>query len=267
VTYVVEEITIVYAHNPDPTYGFNDGYFESSSRQDYRPPAGPKSVPIVAFEGISNTTSQAGSDTMQNAASDHAKASEANVGDQSGRSDATVNRTANVSTNQSSYTAAPWTAHTASLMPGRAGAQLLELMLGKQFLMLKGAKSADGAQTEDSAAVQLVRAGISGLAGAEMFIDFIHGGLPLLAEMPMNPSVQQALDTVMADIKLIGTEVSEFLGGVRFTPMVLAVTAATAGAGAAAYLRRRNGREARDRDDEVSSSWLFARLQPIPLES
>jgi hypothetical protein len=49
--------------------------------------------------------------------------------------------------------------------------------------------------------------------------------------------------------------------------MVLAVTAATAGAGAAAYLRRRSGREVRDRDDEASSSWLFARLQTIPLEA
>jgi hypothetical protein len=80
------------------------------------------------------------------------------------------------------------------------------------------------------------------------------------------PSVQQALDTVMADIKLIGTEVSEWLGSVRVTPTVLAVTAATAGAGAAAYLRRRKGRETGNHDDEASSSWLFARLQTIPLQ-
>src|SRR5262249_25127321 len=151
-----------------------------------------------------------------------AKTSEATIRDESGQSAASVSRMAGTSTNQSSYTAAPWMAHSASLMPGRAASQLVDLILGKQFLASGGAKVFDGSQTgEDSAAIQLARAGVASLTGAEMLADVVHGGLPLLAEMHLNlPNVQQALDTVMADIKLIGTEVSEWLGGVRFTPAV-----------------------------------------------
>ena len=267
---VVIYIQIIYAvpHTPD-TSGDGDSYWAPPTHQDFRPP---KSVPIAALEGLSTSTSQVGSDqansgTVQNVASEHAKPSEATVRDQSGQSETAASRMASASTNQSSYTVAPWMSHTASLMPGRAASQLFELILGKQFLASGGAKVADGSQTGGDAAIQLVRAGVASLAGAEMLADVVHGGLPLLAEMHLNlPNVQQALDTVMADIKLIGTEVSEWLGGVRFTPAVLAVTAATAGAGAAAYLRRRKGRETGDHDDEASSSWLFARLQPIPLE-
>ena len=259
-------------HNSDPS-GEGGNYSSSLGRTNngLGDSGGAIVVDFGGRKGLSASTSQISSDqassgTVQDVAS--AKTSEATVRDQAGQSDTAVSRMAGTSPNQSSSTVAPWMAHSASLMPGRAASQLVDLILGKQFLASGGAKVFDGSQTGgDSAAIQLARAGVASLAGAEMLADVVHGGLPLLAEMHLNlPNVQQALDTVMADIKLIGTEVSEWLGGVRFTPAVLAVTAATAGAGAAAYLRRRKGRETGDHDDEASSSWLFARLQPIPLE-
>jgi hypothetical protein len=265
VTYV-EEITII-IHIPTPSYGYSDGgFYDISSRPDYRPPSGSKQVAFVPLEGTSSTTTTPGADALQAKVGEHANLSETLTPEQAS-SQSAVSRVATSSTNQAAYPVAPLTVRTATLTPTPAAAELLQF-LGKRSAANVAKLAGDPSQAAiawATTAVQFVQAGTGNLSGGDLIADFVRG-LPRLAEMPL-PSVQQAIETVMADIKLIGTEVSEWLEGIHFTPMVLAVTAATAGAGAAAYLRRRTGREARDRDEEASSSWLFARLQPIPLEA
>jgi hypothetical protein len=261
VTYV-EPITII-IHIPNPSYGYNDGGFDIPSRPEYRPPS--KQVPILPIEGASAATTP-GVDSSEAKVSEHANLSETLT--QSSSQSAAISRVGTSTTNQTAYPVAPLTVRTVTLTPTPAATELLEFVLGKHSAANVAKLTGDPSQAAiawAASAVQLAQAGATGLAGGDLIADFVRG-LPRLAEMPL-PSVQQAIETVMADIKLIGTEVSEWLEGNHFTPMVLAVTAATAGAGAAAYLRRRGGREARDRDEEASSSWLFARLQPIPLEA
>lgn len=264
VTYV-EEITII-IHSPSPSSGYNDGgFYDIPSHPDYHPPANSK--PIVPLEGASAATTP-GADSSEAKAGEHTNLSEMLAHDQSSSQSAAVNRVATGATNQTAYPVASLTVRTATLAPTPSATELLEFVLGKRSAAANAAKlGADPSQSAvawATSAVQLVESSAANLPGGDLISDSVRG-LPRLAEMPL-PGVQLAIETVMADIKLIGTEVSGWLEGIHFTPMVLAVAAATAGAGAAAYLRRRGGREARDRDGEASSSWLFARLQPIPLE-
>jgi len=266
VTYV--EVITITIYNPAPSHGFNDGFYDLPSRPEYRPPSGLKQVLIEPPEGASVASTTLGADSLQTKVSEHANLSEIQTQQASSQS-AALNRLATNAASQTAYPAAPLIVRGTTLTPTPAAMELLEFVLGKRSASANVARLAgDPSQTAiawATSAVQLVQAGTTGLAGGDLIADFVRG-LPRLAEMPL-PSVEQAIETVMADIKLIGTEVSQWLEGIHFTPMVLAVTAATAGAGAAAYLRRRSGREAGDRDDEASSSWLFARLQTIPLEA
>ncbi|HEV3416752.1 MAG TPA: hypothetical protein VG056_08075 [Pirellulales bacterium] len=87
---------------------------------------------------------------------------------------------------------------------------------------------------------------------------------PSLAEVPINlRQVEQALETVMSEIEVLGAGLSHWFNDVHLAEMAAALAL---GAGTAVYLRRRGVREAMQPDDEPSSSWLFARLQPIPGE-
>ncbi|HEV2968764.1 MAG TPA: hypothetical protein VGY55_02170 [Pirellulales bacterium] len=85
-----------------------------------------------------------------------------------------------------------------------------------------------------------------------------------LAEVPLDlRGVEQALQTVMSEMELLGAGLSHWLTDVHLAEMAAAVAL---GAGAAIYLRRRNVREAIQPDDEPSSSWIFERLQPLTSE-
>jgi len=262
VTYVFAEFSNS-IHGSAPSFGYNDGFYDIPSRPEYRPPSGSKQMPLVPLEGASAATTP-GTDSSAKV-SEHTNLSEALT--QSSSQSAAISRVGTSATNQTAYPVAPLTVRTATLTPTPAATELLEFVLGKCSAANAAKLAGDPSQAAiawATSAAQFVQASAVNLPGSDLIADLVRG-LPRLAEMPL-PSVQQAIETVMADIKLIGTEVSQWLEGIHFTPMVLAVTAATAGAGTAAYLRRRGGREARDRDDEASSSWLFARLQPIPLE-
>jgi len=267
VTYV--EVITITVRSPGPSYGYNDGFYDIPSRSEYRPPSGAKQVAIFPLEGESAATTTPEADSLQSKGSEHANLSETQTHDQASSQSAALNRVATSAINQTAYPLAPLTARPTTLTSAPAATQLLEFVLGNRSAAANAAKSAgDPSQAAiawAASAAQFVQSSAVSLPGGDLIADFVRG-VPGLAEMRL-PSVQEAIDTVMADIKLIGTDVSGWLEGIHFTPMVLAVTAATAGAGAAAYLRRRTGREARDRDEEASSSWLFARLQPIPLES
>jgi hypothetical protein len=266
VTYVEVTISI---HNPPPSFGYNDGgFFDVPSRPEYRPPSGSRQLAFVPLEGASAGSTSAGPDSSEAKVNEHANLSLTQTHDQASSQSAALNRVATSATNQTAYPVAPLTARTTTLTTAPAATEQLEL-LGKRSAAANVVKSAgnpsQAAISWAASAAQFVQSSAISLPAGDLIADFVRG-VPGLAEMRL-PSVQEAIDTVMADIKLIGTEVSGWLEGIHLTPMILAVTAATAGAGAAAYLRRRTGREARDRDEEASSSWLFARLQPIPLEA
>jgi hypothetical protein len=85
-----------------------------------------------------------------------------------------------------------------------------------------------------------------------------------LAAIPNLAVVEQALVSVVSEIEVLGKQLTHWFDDVRLTPMVVAVTAAVAGAGAVYYVRRRGGDEADVLNDDASSSWLFARLQTVP---
>ena len=88
-----------------------------------------------------------------------------------------------------------------------------------------------------------------------------------LAELPLNLlGVEQALQTVMSRISVLGAELHGWLDDTHLTPMIAAVAGAALGAGGAAYLRRRGAAQTEEHDEEASSSWLFARLQTLPGE-
>jgi hypothetical protein len=88
-----------------------------------------------------------------------------------------------------------------------------------------------------------------------------------LAELPLNLlGVEQALQTVMSRISVLGAELHGWLDDTHLTPMIAAVAGVALGAGGAAYLRRRGAAQTEEHDEEASSSWLFARLQTLPGE-
>jgi hypothetical protein len=90
-------------------------------------------------------------------------------------------------------------------------------------------------------------------------------GKAALAELPLDlRRMEQALETVISEVKLIGPEVARWLDGVHATPVTVAIAAAAVAGGSIYYLRRRGTRRADRPEDEASSSWLFARLQPTP---
>ena len=90
-------------------------------------------------------------------------------------------------------------------------------------------------------------------------------GKAALADMPLDMSrMEQALETVVSEVKLIGPEVARWLDGIHVTPLTVAIAAAAVASGSVYYLRRRSVRRADRPEDEASSSWLFARLQPTP---
>ena len=90
-------------------------------------------------------------------------------------------------------------------------------------------------------------------------------GKAALADMPLDMRrMEQALETVVSEVKLIGPEVARWLDGIRVTPLTVAIAAAAVASGSVYYLRRRSTRRADRPEDEASSSWLFARLQPTP---
>jgi hypothetical protein len=87
----------------------------------------------------------------------------------------------------------------------------------------------------------------------------------VLANLPMNLlAVEQALQSVMGRVAVLGAELNSWLDDPQLAPMFAAVAGATLGAGAACYLRRRNAVTTLERDEQVSSSWLFARMQHPP---
>jgi hypothetical protein len=86
-----------------------------------------------------------------------------------------------------------------------------------------------------------------------------------LANVPINLlAVEQALQSVMGRVAVLGAELNSWLDDPQLAPMFAAVAGATLGAGAACYLRRRNAVTTLERDEQVSSSWLFARMQHSP---
>jgi hypothetical protein len=90
-------------------------------------------------------------------------------------------------------------------------------------------------------------------------------GRAALADMPLDMRrMEQALETVVSEVKLIGPEVARWLDGIHATPLTVAIAAAAVASGSVYYLRRRSTRRADRPEDEASSSWLFARLQPTP---
>jgi hypothetical protein len=90
-------------------------------------------------------------------------------------------------------------------------------------------------------------------------------GKAALADMPLDMRrMEQALETVVSEVKLIGPEVARWLDGIHATPLTVAIAAAAVASGSVYYLRRRSTRRADRPEDEASSSWLFARLQPTP---
>jgi hypothetical protein len=90
-------------------------------------------------------------------------------------------------------------------------------------------------------------------------------GKAALADMPLDMRrMEQALETVVSEVKLIGPEVARWLDGIHVTPLTVAIAAAAVASGSVYYLRRRSTRRADRPEDEASSSWLFARLQPTP---
>jgi hypothetical protein len=260
-------VDVIFVSDPPPSYGYTGGgFFDMPPRPEYRPPS--KQVAFLPLDGASAGNTTVGTDSSEAKVSEHANLSEMQTHEQSSTESAASRVAMSATTTQAAYPVAPLTVRTATLTPTPAATELLEFVLGKVSAANVAKLAGDPSQAAiawASSAVQIVQAGTTGLPGGDLVADFVRG-LPRLADMPL-PSVQRAIETVMADIKLIGTEVSEWFEGIHFTPMVLAVTAATTGAGAATYLRRRGGREARDRDEEASSSWLFARLQTIPLEA
>jgi hypothetical protein len=129
-----------------------------------------------------------------------------------------------------------------------------------------GESSDDGGADQFIAAARTrVQSAVASLSGVDGIADLVHTA-PSLADIPLNlQNVQRALDTVLCDIAVLGGEFRQWLDSVPFTPMVAVVTAATAGAGAAIYVRRRRDEQPGQGDGEASSTWLFARLQAIPL--
>ncbi len=90
-------------------------------------------------------------------------------------------------------------------------------------------------------------------------------GKTALAELPLDlRRMEQALETVVSEVKLIGPEVARWLEGVHATPVTVAIAAAAVAGGSLYYWRRRGTRRVGRPEDEASSSWLFARLQPTP---
>jgi hypothetical protein len=140
------------------------------------------------------------------------------------------------------------------------------LGLGPRGAPKTGESSDDGsADRFIAAACTQVQSAVAGLSGIDGVADLIHTA-PSLAEIPLNlQNVQRALDTVLSDIAVLGGEFHRWLDNVRFAPVIAAVTAVTAGAGAAIYVRRRRDEERGPGDAEASSSWLFARLHAIPV--
>lgn len=86
-----------------------------------------------------------------------------------------------------------------------------------------------------------------------------------LAALPLNiKGVQRALEKVMTDLGHLGSAFSTWFTAQHMTEVAAAVTVITVGSGTALYLRRRGGKLGQKRDEEASSSWLFARLNSAP---
>ncbi len=90
-------------------------------------------------------------------------------------------------------------------------------------------------------------------------------GKAALAALPLDlRRMEQALETVVSEVKSIGPEVARWFDGVHAVPVTIAIAAAAVAGGSIYYWRRRKTRRLDRPEDEASSSWLFARLQPTP---
>jgi hypothetical protein len=86
-----------------------------------------------------------------------------------------------------------------------------------------------------------------------------------LAALPLNiEGVQRALEKVMTDLGHLGSAFSTWFTTQHMTEVAAAVSVITVSGGMALYLRRRGGKLGQKRDEEASSSWLFARLNSAP---
>jgi hypothetical protein len=122
-----------------------------------------------------------------------------------------------------------------------------------------GSRATTGPSTRSTAVLPLARVLPQG--GIVQLPD----GKAALADMPLDiRRMEQALETVVSEVKLIGPEVARWLDGIHVTPLTVAIAAAAVASGSVYYLRRRSKRRADRPEEEASSSWLFARLQPTP---
>jgi len=122
-----------------------------------------------------------------------------------------------------------------------------------------GSRSVSNAGGSSAAMLPLVR--VLPLGGIVQLPD----AKAALAEMPLDlRRMEQTLETVVSEVKLIGPEVARWLDGIHVTPLTVAIAAAAVASGSVYYFRRRGTRNADRPDEEASSSWLFARLQPTP---
>ena len=88
-----------------------------------------------------------------------------------------------------------------------------------------------------------------------------------MAGLPVNLSaVDHAIETVMGEIGQLGGDFTRWWDGRHFEPAAIAAGAVALGAAATYYMRRRGSRKLDEIEEEASTSWLFARLQPVPNE-
>jgi hypothetical protein len=156
--------------------------------------------------------------------------------------------------------------HSIPLLEGAASAWT-QTLTADHWLQTGSGSVGEVAQSAIASAANSAHQAIQLAGGAASYLQtHAMANLPVdkasLAGMPLDiANIDQALRTVMSEMKSLGVEVTHWLDNMHLTPIVTTAVVAAFGGGAIYYWRRCNTEETNQPGEEASSSWLFARLQ------
>jgi hypothetical protein len=248
-------------------YGTNSSYYNPLAVPPGGSTHGPQtsgpdlSVGTIAAVGYVNAVSQ---ETMPASAASVAGAAQAQQSPDAGHVPQVGRSSVIDNSTTGPFNSATVTLATATQPPGDSSlGQTASMLRGDQQPLVNHALAGPRSLATTGARANSGLPGGHSLAVGEIVLP--PEGKAALAELPLDlRRMEQALETVVSEVKLIGPEVARWFDGIHATPVTVAIAAAAVAGGSIYYLRRRGTRRADRPEDEASSSWLFARLQPTP---